>query len=122
MNFNEANNQDPMNAEDLYATLTGRVNGITGYNYVNSATHQYQILGVMKQPEAQMVGGFYFQDAWRVTPHLALNYGFRWQFSGAIHNTNDTYTDPTYASLLGPSSGLFQPGIVAPCSLRAGFA
>lgn len=110
MNFNEANNQDPANAEALYATLTGRINYFYGTNYVNSATHQYQTLGVMKQPEEQTVGGFYFQDAWRVTPHFALNYGFRWQFSGAIHNTNDTYTSPTYANLLGPSTQLFHPG------------
>jgi len=110
MNFNESNNQDPANAEALYATLTGRINYFYGYNYVNSVTHQYQTLGVMKQPEEQTVGGFYLQDAWRVTPHFALNYGFRWQFSGAVHNTNDTYTSPTYASLLGPSTQLFQPG------------
>lgn len=110
MNFQEANNQDPANAENLYATLTGRINDFYGQNYVDSATHAYKTLGVMKQPEAQTVGGFYFQDAWRMTPHIALNYGFRWQFSGAIHNTNDTYTNPTYASLLGPSTQLFQPG------------
>jgi hypothetical protein len=110
MNFNEANNEDPQNAEDLYATLTGRVSSISGYNYVNAATHQYQVLGVFKQPEAQKVGGFYFQDAWRLTPHLALNYGFRWQLSGAIHNTNDTYTNPNFANLLGPSAQLFMPG------------
>ena len=110
MNFQEANNQDPANAENLYATLTGRINDFYGQNYVNSATHAYKTLGVMKQPEAQTVGGFYFQDSWRMTPHLAVNYGFRWQFSGAIHNTNDTYTNPTYASLLGPSTQLFQPG------------
>ena len=110
MNFNEINNQDPANAENLYATLVGRVSSISGYNYVNSATHQYEVEGIMKQPEAQKVGGFYFQDAWRVTPHLAFNYGFRWQFSGAIHNTNDTYTNPTFASLLGPSATLFNPG------------
>jgi hypothetical protein len=110
MNFNEANEQDLTNAEDLYATLVGRVNYISGYNYVNSGTHQYAVEGIFHQPEAQKVGGFYFQDAWRATPHFALNYGFRWQFSGAIHNTNDTYTNPTFASLLGPSAQLFMPG------------
>lgn len=110
MDFTQTNQQDLLNAENLYATLTGRVNNIYGTNYVDSATHQYKTLGVMKQPEAQRVGGFYFQDAWRVTPHFALNYGFRWQFSGAIHNTNNTYTNPTYADLLGPSASLFHPG------------
>ncbi|MGC2636315.1 MAG: carboxypeptidase-like regulatory domain-containing protein, partial [Acidobacteriaceae bacterium] len=110
MNFNEANQQDLTNAEDLYATLTGRISSIYGTNYVNSATHQYQTLGVFRQPEAQTVGGVYAQDAWRASPHLAFNFGFRWQFSGAIHNTNDTYTNPTLASLLGPSTHLFRPG------------
>ncbi len=110
MNFNETNEQDLDNAEDLYATLVGRVNNIYGENYVNSSTHNYGIEGIMRQPEAQSVGGGYFQDAWRLSPHLAFNYGFRWQFSGAIHNTNDTYTNPTYANLLGPSTALFHPG------------
>lgn len=110
MNFGETNQQDLTNAENLYATLTGRINNVYGSNYVNSATHQYKTLGVMKQPEAQNVGGIYFQDAWRATPHLAFNYGFRWQFSGAVHNTNDTYTNPTYEDLLGPSRQLFEPG------------
>jgi hypothetical protein len=110
MNFSEANQQDLTNAENLYATLTGRVNNVYGTNYVNSATHQYKVLGAMRQPEAQIVGGIYFQDAWRATPHLAFNYGFRWQFSGAIHNTNDTYTNPTFGDLMGPSSQLFKPG------------
>jgi Carboxypeptidase regulatory-like domain len=110
MNFNETNQQDLLNAENLYATLTGRISSIYGTNYVNSANHQYETLGVFKQPEAQTVGGIYVQDAWRASPHLAFNFGLRWQFSGAVHNTNDTYTNPDYANLLGPSATLFQPG------------
>jgi hypothetical protein len=109
LNFSQTNQQDLSNAEDLYATLTGRVSSVSGYNYVNSATHQYQILGVFKQPEAQTVGGIYAQDAWRITPRLAMNAGLRWQLSGAVHNTNNTYTNPTFANLLGPSTALFQP-------------
>ncbi|HEY1499284.1 MAG TPA: carboxypeptidase-like regulatory domain-containing protein [Acidobacteriaceae bacterium] len=113
LDVQQTNQQDLTNAEDLYATLTGRINNIYGSNYVNSATHQYKTLGVMKQPEAQTVGGFYVQDAWRATPHLAFNFGFRWQFSGAIHNTNDTYTNPTFGNLMGPSAKLFQPGTLS---------
>lgn len=110
MNFNQANQQDLTNAEDLYATLTGRISSIYGTNYVDSSTHQYKVLGVFRQPESQTVGGVYVQDAWRASPHLAFNYGFRWQFSGAVHNTNDTYTNPTLADLMGPSTHLFKPG------------
>jgi hypothetical protein len=110
LNYTETNNQDLFNAEYLYSTLTGRINNISGTNFVNSATKQYQTLGNFREAEAQKVGGFYFQDAWRILPTLAINYGMRWQFSGSIHNTNDTYTGPTFANLLGPSGGLFQPG------------
>jgi hypothetical protein len=113
MNFAETNQQDLTNAEDLYATLTGRINNVYGTNYVNSANHQYEVEGVFKQPEAQTVGGIYVQDAWRASPHVAFNFGLRWQFSGAVHNTNDTYTNPDYANLLGPSSQLFQPGTLS---------
>ena len=105
-------NQDLNNAEAMYATLTGRINYISGTSYVNSATRQYQNLGVTVNREAQNVGGLYFQDAWRVTPHFALNNGLRWQISGAIHSTNNFWPSPDYANLLGPSNGLFQPGLL----------
>lgn len=105
-------NQDLINAEAMYATLTGRINYISGLNDVNSITRQFQNLGVATDREAQTVGGIYFQDAWRMTPHFALNYGLRWQFTGAIHSTDNLWPSPDYADLLGPSNGLFQPGIL----------
>lgn len=42
----------------------------------------------MRRPWAQNVGGFYAQDQWRVTPQLTLNYGLRWEFTGAATNAN----------------------------------
>jgi len=110
LDFNQSNHQDLLNAESLYATLVGRVSSINGSNYVDTASHQFKPLGAFKEVEAQKVGGFYFQDAWRPTPHLAVNYGMRWQFSGAIHNTNNTYTNPSLADLIGPSTREFHPG------------
>jgi hypothetical protein len=105
--INTANgNQDLINAEAIYATLTGRINYIRGANYVSSLTHQYQDLGVTVNKEAQNVGAVYFQDAWRITPHLALNYGLRWQFLGGIHSLNNFWPSPDFANLLGPSNGL----------------
>ncbi len=103
---------DLLNAQALYATLTGRINYIFGSSWVNVHTHQYQILGQGTNWEGQTVGGMYFQDKWRATPHLALNYGFRWQMSGAIHNTDGLWTGPTLANLYGPSTALFQPGVL----------
>ena len=106
------NNQDVNNAENLYATLLGDVGSITGTNWLDSATKQYAVGGLALFLEKQTVGGVYVQDSWKVTPHLALNIGFRWQFSGAVHNTNNLFTSPTYADLIGPSAGLFQPGVL----------
>jgi hypothetical protein len=101
---------DLSNAEAVYATLVGRINYVFGSSWVDTTTHQYQILGKAVQWEKQTVGGMYFQDSWRTTPHFTLNYGFRWQLSGAIHNTNNLWTSPTLADLYGPSTRLFHPG------------
>jgi len=101
---------DLPNAEAFYGTLVGRLASIFGFNEVSSKTRQYQIAGALNYLEKQTVGGLYIQDAFRVTPHLALNYGFRWQLTGAIHNTNNFAASPTYADLLGPSTQLFKPG------------
>ena len=35
--------------------------------------------------EAQNVGGIFAQDQWRINPELTLNYGLRWELSGAGH-------------------------------------
>jgi hypothetical protein len=104
------NNQQMEAAQSLYGFLTGRIAGVSGYNYVSSTSGQYQVEGRLIDKERQTVGGFYFQDAWRVNPHFALNYGLRWQLSGALTSTDNYWTSPDYADLLGPSTGLFQPG------------
>ena len=101
---------DLNNLKALYATLTGRVSGIAGNNNLDTVSGNYKVLGDLVEKEAQTVGGFYMQDSWRPTAHLAINYGMRFQFSGAIHNTNNVYTSPTLADLIGPSTGEFQPG------------
>jgi hypothetical protein len=105
-------NQDLLNAQALYATLVGRINDISGYSWVDTTTHQYRILGHAVNWEKQRVGGIYFQDSWRTTPHFTLNYGLRWQFTGAVYNSDNLWTSPTLADLLGPSTALFQPGVL----------
>lgn len=112
------NNQQLGDAESLYAFLTGRISGISGFNYADSKTDQYQIEGKLIDRERQTVGGLYIQDAWHVNPHLALNYGLRWQMSGAVTSTNDFWTSPTMAGLFGASTGLFQPGSGPTINLR----
>ena len=106
------NNEAIIDAEALYSLLTGRVSSISGSVPLNTLKKPYAYTpgGITKLQEEFKEGGFYVQDAWKVTPHLALNYGLRFQLTGALVNTNNYYTGPTYAALLGPSSALFEPG------------
>lgn len=108
---NTGNNNSELNsAAALYAFLTGRISGVGGFDNATSSTAPYKVEGAFINREKQTVGGFYFQDGWHATQHLSLNYGFRWQFSGALTSTDSFWTGPSFADLLGPSTGLFQPG------------
>ncbi|HLV95263.1 MAG TPA: carboxypeptidase-like regulatory domain-containing protein [Candidatus Acidoferrales bacterium] len=108
------NNEALADAEALYTLLTGRVSSISGNVPLNNLKKPYAYTpgGQTKLEEEFKEGGLYIQDAWKITPHLALNYGLRFQFTGPITNTNDYFTGPTFANLLGPSSALFQPGVL----------
>jgi len=106
-----ANNSQASNdAQALYSALTGRVASISGLVPLDTGSKQYLSGGVTSIKEKQKLGGFYIQDGWKVTPHLSLNYGFRWQFSGALVNTDNYFNSPTIQDLYGPSTALFQPG------------
>jgi hypothetical protein len=100
---------DLANAQALYALLTGRLTSITGTNYPDETSHEYRA-GAQTIREAQNVAGIFAQDQWRLTPRFTLNYGLRWEFTGAAYNTNGLFTSPTIADLYGPSKELFQPG------------
>ena len=106
------NNEAVVDAEALYSTLTGRVALISGFVPLDTASKRYEEGGVTSIKEHQTVGGFYIQDGWKVTPHFSLNYGFRWQFSTALVNTDNYFTSPTIGDLLAPSTALFQPGVL----------
>ena len=106
------NNEAFADAQALYALLTGRVSSISGNLPLNTlkSPYTYQSGGITKLEEEFKEGGFYVQDAWKITPHLAINAGLRFQFTGPLTNTNHYFTGPTFTDLLGPSSALFQPG------------
>ena len=59
--------------------------------------------------------GFYFQDAYHVTPHLVFNYGLRWDYYGVVAEKNHLFSDfdPTTGNLvqIGPGgwSNLYNP-------------
>ncbi|HBY61259.1 MAG TPA: hypothetical protein DEH78_15675 [Solibacterales bacterium] len=99
-------------AWNLYGMLTGRLTAISTNRAVDENSLQYQDLAPNVGREAQTNWGLYVQDSWRLHHTFTLNYGLRWEFSGAVTNTNGTYTSPTFEHLLGPSTGLFQPGVL----------
>ncbi len=103
----------------LYALLTGRISNVAKSVNVDEKTKQF----VDDQPvtirERQTSFGLYFQDSWRASRSLTINYGLRWDFQGDNFNTNDIYTSPTLLDLFGPSGAaagsdnspnLFSPG------------
>lgn len=102
---------DVTTALQMYALLTGRISNVSGTNALDENTRQYGLNPAFRR-EAQNVGGFYAQDQWRLNPRLTLNYGLRWEISGAATNPNEVYSSPTPGDLFGPSTAVFQPNVL----------
>jgi Carboxypeptidase regulatory-like domain len=103
---------DVGNAQNLYAQLTGRLTSISGSNSVDEKTHQYVPFAQLMERYNFNTGSLYFQDSFRVSANLTLNYGLRWQFDGPISTTNGVDAYPTASSFYGPSTANFQPGVL----------
>jgi hypothetical protein len=104
--------QDVATAAQLYATLTGRVSGIQGYENIDEKTMQYAKYAPLIYRENYRSWGLYFQDSFRLHPRLTLNYGLRWEFTGVMTNTNNTFMSPTLDDVMAPSKANFQPGVL----------
>jgi hypothetical protein len=102
---------DQANVQALYALLTGRLSQISGVRNIDEDTKQYGLNQIVRR-EANRVGGVYAQDSFRWRSDLTLNFGLRWELTGAARNTNEIYAAPTVADLNGPSSEPFRPGVL----------
>ncbi|HLW81573.1 MAG TPA: TonB-dependent receptor [Candidatus Acidoferrales bacterium] len=116
--FSGASNYDRAQAENLYATLVGRISSVgpngPGFSY-NPKTGQYNTApnySGIQLNELQKAWGLYFQDAYRIKPSLTLNYGLRWDFTGDDFDLNHQYQSATPNGIFGPSgiNNLFKPG------------
>ncbi|MDE1155497.1 MAG: TonB-dependent receptor [Acidobacteriaceae bacterium] len=98
-------------AQQMYAVLTGRISGVSGsYAYSQKTGNYLNGIGVYDLNELQQQWGLFAQDSWRITPSFTLNYGMRWDFVGDDHDLTNAYHSITEANILGPSTGLFNPG------------
>ena len=110
-NINTTGN-DVNNALNLYALLTGRITSVSVATQVDEQSHKYIQFAETMQRYAFTTAGLYAQDSFRIRPSLTLNFGLRWQFDGDIHSGNDLLSQPSGDNFFGPSTALFQPGVV----------
>ena len=103
---------DINNALNLYALLTGRITSVSVATQVDEESHKYIQFAETMQRYAFTTFGLYAQDSFRIRPDLTVNFGLRWQFDGDIHSGNDLLSQPSGDNFLGPSTALFQPGVL----------
>jgi hypothetical protein len=80
-----------------------------------SAFGVFDYTGYTRRHTYQNGFGFYFQDAYHVTPHVVFNYGLRWDYYGVVAERNHLFSDfiPNTGNLqqVGPGglSNLYNP-------------
>ena len=112
-----AASSDSGEAENLYATLIGRIAGVSpigsGFPY-SPSTGQYATTPgqAYNLDELQKSWGLYAQDSFHMRPTLTLNYGLRWDFTGDDHDLTSAYHGTSLVNMLGPTlpGQLFKQG------------
>jgi hypothetical protein len=115
-NFPNASAADLLHAENLYATLVGRINGVDpgGAGFaLDPKTKQYATdVRPYFLDELQHGAGLFIQDSWHATPHLTINAGLRWDFTSPSKDLTVGYHSADNVGIWGPSGvgNIFNPG------------
>ncbi len=108
-----ASSAELQQAQQLYAILTGRIAGVSGQYPYDISTKQYRhSIGEYPLDEVSTALGVFAEDSWKISPDLTLNFGLRWDFTGAQHDLTGAYHSSSPADIYGPSGlgNLFNPG------------
>ena len=102
-------------AQQLYAVLTGRIGSVTGESPYSVKTHTYNTPGQIGEyplDEVSTAVGMFAEDSWKATQTLTLNFGLRWDLTGAQHDLTGAYHSASPSAIYGPSGigNLFNPG------------
>lgn len=103
-----ATNSDSGEAENLYATLVGRIAGVSpigsGFPYQPSTGGYATTPGqAYNLDELQKMWGLYAQDSYHLRPTLTVNYGLRWDFIGDDHDLTSAYHGTSLINMYGPT-------------------
>jgi hypothetical protein len=116
-NFPGASTTQLNNARELYAMLTGRVDGITGDLRLDENTDKYVYLGLGVQRVRLRDYGFFIADTWRWKPNFTWNLGLRYQVQTPFTSLNNSYSKATIEDVCGVSGvapngacNIFSPG------------
>ena len=119
-NFPGASSTELNDARELYATLTGRVDGITGELRLDENTDEYKYLGLGVQRARLRDYGFFIADTWRWKPNLTINAGLRYELQMPFQPLNNSYSAASLEDVCGisgisPQGGcnIFQPGVTS---------
>jgi hypothetical protein len=111
----QASSANLAEAQQLYAVLTGRLSTVTGESPYDLKTGTYNTPGQTGEyplDELSMAVGLFVEDSWKVRQSLTINYGLRWDLTGAQHDLTGAYHSASTADIYGPSGvgNLFHPG------------
>jgi len=102
----------PGDVEGLYATLNGRMTYYSLGQFINYKSKQFEPGISFNLHERLTQTALFVADSWRMKPSMTLNYGLRWDFTGASTDETGFYTHPDIPNFWGPTpvGAIFQPG------------